>query len=114
MEPYFMDTRAFSMARTLRISAGALALAIGVVTGPAFALDGDDSQIAVPLSSLSVSAQQEIAALQLQMHRNGVAAPGVFPLNEPASRDLAPALGAEPVMLDGRKVRINWAVGVYR
>jgi hypothetical protein len=114
MEGYFMDTRAFSMARSLRISAGAVALALCTVTGPAFALDGDDSQIVIPFSSLSVSAQQEIAALQLQTNRIGTPDAVLFPLNEPVSRDLAPLSGVEPVMLDGRKVRINWAIGVYR
>jgi hypothetical protein len=114
MEAYFMDTRAFSMARSLRNSAGALALAFVAVTGPAYALDGDDSQISIPFSSLSPAAQQEIAALQLQIHRNGAPNTAIVPLAEPVSRNRQPALGVEPVMLDGRRVRINWAVGVYR
>ncbi|MGL4322078.1 MAG: hypothetical protein ACRCS3_14560 [Paracoccaceae bacterium] len=114
MEAYFMDTRAFSMARSLRNSAGALALALGAVTGPAFALDGDDSQITVPFSSLSYSAQQEIAALQREMIHSGAPNQGLFPIDEPVARDLAPGFDVEPVMLDGRRVRINWAVGVYR
>jgi hypothetical protein len=102
------------MARSLRISAGAVALALCTVAGPAFALDGDDSQIAIPFSSLSASAQQEIAALQLQLNRNSAPDTMLFPLDEPASRDLAPLSDVQPVMLDGRRVRINWAIGVYR
>ncbi len=109
-----MDTRAFSMARSLRYSASVGALVFVSLCGPAFAQNRGDDQITVPFSSLSASAQQEIIALQRGVNRETAADPLLFPLDAPAVRRSPLPLQAEAVMLDGRKARINWAIGVYR
>lgn len=109
-----MDTRAFSMARSLRKSASAGALVLVSLFGPAFAQNRGDDRIMVPFSALSASAQQEIVALQRNVNRETAPDPLLFPLDAPVTRQTPLHLQAETAMLDGRKARINWAIGVYR
>jgi hypothetical protein len=109
-----MDTRAFSMARSLRLSAGVGALVLSVTCGSAIAQNRGDDQISIPFSSLSVSAQQEILALQrIQNRESDVIAPA-FPVDQPVARQSVVPVPSQTVMLDGRKLRINWAIGMYR
>jgi hypothetical protein len=109
-----MDTRAFSMARNLRFSASVSAFVIIAACGPVFAQNRGDDQITVPFSSLSAAAQQEIISLQRGLNRETASDPLLFPLDAPVARRAPVPLQAETVMLDGRKVRVNWAIGVYR
>lgn len=109
-----MDTRALSMARSLRLSAGVGALVLFSVCGSAFAQQQGEGQLTIPFSSLSASAQQEILALQNRLNRSEPAAPVLLPVQEPASRNVAVPLPTQPLSLDGRKARFNWAIGVYR
>jgi hypothetical protein len=110
MELYFMDTRAFSMARLLRISASACALAIISFSGPAIALDTEQPDFVIPFASLSPAAQQEIILLQRDLALQE-AAPVIA---TPNSRGIATQSAANPVFVDDRKIRANWAVGMYR
>jgi hypothetical protein len=109
-----MDTRALSMARSLRFSASVCALVVSTVCGPALAQQQGDGQVTVPFSSLSVGAQQEILALQNSLNSGPASGPAFFPLQEPVARAAALPLQPQTVMLDGRRVRLNWAIGVYR
>lgn len=109
-----MDTRAFSMARSLRISASAVALVVSMVAGPAFAQNRGDDQVVVPFSSLSASAQQEIIALRRASSSDSVRAPLLLPADQPVARNQNAPFQSAPVMLDDRRLRIGWAIGVYR
>jgi hypothetical protein len=109
-----MDTRALSMARSLRSSATVSVLVLFSVCGSAFAQQQGDGLVTVPFSSLSASAQQEIIALQGGLNRAAPVSTPLFPLEAPAARDQITPLPSRTVMLDGRRVRINWAVGMYR
>jgi hypothetical protein len=109
-----MDTRAFSMARSLRYSASVGALVLLATSVPAISQNLGEDQITIPFSSLSVSAQREIISLQRSADRTSAPDPLLFPLDAPVSRSVTSPLQAETVMLDGRKVRVNWAIGVYR
>ena len=109
-----MDTRAFSMARNLRSYAGAGALVLLSVCGPGFAQPQDDELVLVPFSSLSSAAQQEILALKQAQNPVSVADPIGLSVNEPVTQQSAAPADGQFMMVDGRRVRINWAIGVYR
>ena len=109
-----MDTRALSMARSLRLSASVGALVLFSVCGSAFAQQQGEGQLTVPFSSLSASAQQEILALQNRLNRGAPAAPVLLPVEEPVARNVVLPLPTQQVSQDGRKARFNWAIGVYR
>jgi hypothetical protein len=102
------------MARSLRISASAVALVLSMVSGPAIAQNLGDEQISVPFSSLSAAAQQEIIALQRQLNHESAPAPVFQPLERPVSRTVATPVHSAPALLDDRRARVNWAIGVYR
>jgi hypothetical protein len=102
------------MARSLRSCAGAGVLVLCSICAPASAQQRDGDQVTVPFSSLSASAQAEILALQGFDSRSSAANPLIFPVDEPATQSVRAPLSTETVMLDGRKVRINWAIGMYR
>lgn len=109
-----MDTRAFSMARSLRISASAVALVLCAVTGPSHAQDRVEGQRAIPFTSLSVSAQQEILLQQRGLRESGGSASDSIAVAEPVARDFGLQPNAAPIFADDRKLRIGWAIGVYR
>jgi hypothetical protein len=114
MEPFIMDTRALSMARGLRSSAKVGALVLLAVCSPAFAQQQGDGFVSVPFSSLSAAAQEEVLSLEGGLSR---AAPGnapLFPLETPVARNDAAPTQLLPLLRDGRRVRINWAIGMYR
>ena len=106
-----MDTRALSMARNLRHSACVGTFVLYSVCSAAMAQQHGNSQVTVPFSALSAGAQAEILALT----KRGVSAdPQLFPLDEPVSRGIADQGPVQALAQDGRKARINWAIGVYR
>jgi hypothetical protein len=109
-----MDTRAFSMARSLRSLASVGALVFFSVSGTAFAQQQGDDLVLVPFSSLSYAAQQEILALRGVQPVVPAAEPLPLPLEETVARDSISPFDTQTVMVDGRRVRINWAIGVYR
>lgn len=109
-----MDTRALSMARSLRSSAKVGALVLLSVCGPAFAQQQGDGLVSVPFSSLSASAQQEILALQNGLNRVTPVSPPVFPVETRVARDVHADIPTRPLALNTGRVRINWAVGMYR
>jgi hypothetical protein len=114
MEPFIMDTRAFSMARSLRRYAGAGALVLCSICGPALAQQQDDDLVTIPFSALSAAAQAEILALQGVPPVVVATNPLDFPFDMPVAQGVSDPVQTQTVMVDGRRVRINWAVGMYR
>jgi hypothetical protein len=113
MEPFIMDTRAFSMARSLRSYAGAGVLVLCSICAPALAQQ-DDDLVTIPFSSLSAAAQAEILALQGIQAPGAASQPLLFPVDEPVTQGVNTPVQSQTVMLNGRRVRINWAIGMYR
>ncbi|MGL5010059.1 MAG: hypothetical protein ACRC6I_09260 [Paracoccaceae bacterium] len=102
------------MARSLRFHASAIALALVTVTSASHAQDGAEGQLSIPFSALSASAQQEILLLQQRMGQSTSTSSVAIPVAEPVARDVAVQPNLAPILADDRKVRIGWAVGVYR
>jgi hypothetical protein len=100
------------MARSLRLSAGVGALVVLSAFGPATAQQRGDEPLLIPFSSLSASAQAEILALQPDLNRGPLPSP--LPLDFPVTQGVSSPINVETVMVDGRRVRINWAIGMYR
>ncbi len=109
-----MDTRAFSMARSLRSYAGAGVLVLCSICAPALAQQQDDDLVTIPFSALSASAQSEILALRGVRTESTAADPLLFPFDQTVSQGLSNPVQSETVMVDGRRLRINWAIGMYR
>lgn len=108
-----MDTRAFSMARVMRFTATVGALVIGTAFGPSFAQQHGEDQLLIPFSSLSASAQAEILALQRDIARaSAPAAP--LPQELPVARQQTSPVGIDSALANDRRVRTNWAIGMYR
>ena len=109
-----MDTRALSMARSLRSSAKVGALVLFAAGGPSFAQQQGDGFVSVPFSSLSAAAQQEVLALRGGLSRTGQSGTPHFPLETPVTRNEVLPAQALPILRNDGRVRINWAVGMYR
>jgi hypothetical protein len=114
MEPLIMDTRALSMARSLRSSAKVGALVLLAVCSPAVAQQQGDGFVSVPFSSLSSAAQQEVLALQRGLNRTAPSIPRHLPLETPVARNEISPDQRLPLLSNDGRVRINWAIGMYR
>jgi hypothetical protein len=107
-----MDTRYFSMARTLRRHArGSLILCVvassTLVSVPAFARDADDAFLPMRLT-----APVTVALDLVRPEPRPEVLPVAFPVTHGGTRSAAPISAPEPV--DHSRIRPTWAIGVFR
>jgi hypothetical protein len=112
MKVIFMDTRYFSMARTLRRHArGSLILCLvaasSVASFPAFARDADDAMF-----SMHQSAPVALEMAFIRPEPKPEVLPVAFPVTRATTRAAVPISAPEPV--DHSRIRPTWAIGVFR